>query len=274
MSKKSTGLFIFRRDLRTFDNTGFIEACSQCNTIYVCFIFTPEQIGASNSYRSQHAIQFMIESLESLNGDLGNKLMFFYGENSSVLKSLISALKLDAVFFNRDYSPYAVKRDEEIDELCAKMDVECTHFADYYLYEPGSIHNGTGGFYKKFTPFYNHVLHRPVEKIRKNPANTKLVAHTGELAHKLSGKEVRAMFYKNETPERMVRGGRELALKRLQDGLRSQGEYDETRDFLKNETTGLSAYIKFGCISIREVYYTFLKKYGLKFGLIRELIWR
>jgi len=274
MSKKSTGLFIFRRDLRTFDNHGFIEACSQCHTLYVCFIFTPEQITASNPYRSQNAIQFMIESLESLNQDLGNKLMFFYGENTSVLKSLIPVLKVDAVFFNRDYSPYAVKRDEEIDELCEKMGVECTHFADYYLYEPGSIHNGTGGFYKKFTPFYNHVLHRPVEKIRKTPAMDNLVAHTGDLAHKLSWKEVHVRFYKTPITERMVSGGREQALKRLKDGLRSQGEYDETRDFLKNETTGLSAYIKFGNISIREVYYTFLKKYGLKFGLIRELIWR
>ena len=282
MSKKSTGLFIFRRDLRTFDNHGFIEACSQCNTIYVCFIFTPEQIGGENPYRSQPAIQFMIESLESLNGDLGNKLMFFYGENTAVLKSLIPVLKLDSVFFNRDYSPYAVKRDEAIDELCEKMDVECTHFADYYLYEPGSVHNGTGGFYKKFTPFYNQVLHRPVEKIRKTPTMNNVATHGGDLSHKLSWKEVRAMFYKNEgadtttttTPARMVNGGREHALKRLKDGLRSQAEYDETRDFLKNETTGLSAYIKFGCISIREVYYTFLKKYGLNFGLIRELIWR
>ena len=276
MSKKSTGLFIFRRDLRTFDNHGFIEACSQCDKLYVCFIFTPEQIGYENPYRSQPAIKFMIESLESLNGDLGNKLMFFYGENIAVLKSLIPVLKLDSVFFNRDYSPYAVKRDEEIDELCEKMGISCSHFADYYLYEPGSVHNGTGGFYKKFTPFYKHVLHQPVKNIRKNIATTILAEYTGNLLPKLSWKEVRVMFYKNEgtATDRMVNGGREHAVKRLKDGLRSQVEYDETRNFLKNETTGLSAYIKFGCISIREVYYTFLKKYGLNFGLIRELIWR
>ena len=278
MSKKSTGLFIFRRDLRTFDNHGFIEACSRCDKLYVCFIFTPEQIGVDNPYRSQPAIQFMIESLDSLNQDLGNKLMFFYGTNAAVIKSLIPVLKLDVLFFNRDYSPYAVKRDEEIKKLCEKSGIDCVHFADYYLYEPGSVHNGTGGFYKKFTPFYNQVLHRPVEKIRKNPRIDVVVEYTaGELSHKLSTKEVRARFYNNDgatTTARMVHGGRELALKRLHAGVRSQSEYDETRDFLKNETTGLSAYIKFGCISIREVYYTFLKKYGLDFGLIRELIWR
>lgn len=273
MSNK-TGLFIFRRDLRTFDNHGFIEACSRCDKLYVCFIFTPEQVGTENPYRSQPAIQFMIESLESLNRELGNKLMFFYGTNAAILKSLIPVLKLDAIFFNRDYSPYAVKRDGEIEKLCEKMEIDCVHFADYYLYEPGSVRNGTGGFYKKFTPFYKHVLHLPVEKIRKNSNINNIVEYTGDLLHNLSAKEVRTRFYKNDVEERMVHGGRELALKRLKYGLRSQSEYDETRDFLKNETTGLSAYIKFGCVSIREVYYTFLKKYGLNFGLIRELIWR
>jgi deoxyribodipyrimidine photo-lyase len=271
MSK--TGLFIFRRDLRTFDNTGFIEACSQCRTLYVCFIFTPEQVSATNPYRSEPAIQFMIESLDSLKKDLGNKLMFFYGENIAVIKPLIPLLNLDAIFFNRDYSPYAVKRDAEIEKLCTANSVECKSFADYYLYEPGTIHNGTGGFYKKFTPFYRYVLHMPVEKIRKHGATTRVAEH-GELPHKLSWKDVQSRFYKTPSTERMVRGGRELALKRLQSGLRSQNDYDETRDFLKNETTGLSAYIKFGNISIREIYYTFLKKYGLNYGLIRELIWR
>jgi deoxyribodipyrimidine photo-lyase len=72
----------------------------------------------------------------------------------------------------------------------------------------------------------------------------------------------------------MVTGGRTNALQMLHRGLSTQVKYDETRDFLRNSTTGLSAAIKFGCISIREVYHTFFAKYGRTFGLIRELIWR
>jgi len=60
----------------------------------------------------------------------------------------------------------------------------------------------------------------------------------------------------------------------LRRGLTAQSHYDATRDFLRNSTTGLSAAIKFGCISIREIYHAFLAKYGRNFGLIRELIWR
>ena len=33
------GLFVFRRDLRLFDNVGLNQAWKQCNKLYVCFIF-------------------------------------------------------------------------------------------------------------------------------------------------------------------------------------------------------------------------------------------
>lgn len=181
---------------------------------------------------------------------------------------------MDAIFFNRDYSPYAVQRDREIEKLCEKQEVACETFSDYYLYEPGTIKNGTGGFYKKFTPFYRHVLHQPVENIQKKKGFNNVKDFNGTLHNKISWHDVQSRFYNNHEEGRMVSGGRKLALDRLKYGLKTQSNYDETRDFLKNETTGLSAYIKFGCISIREVYYVFLKKYNLNFGLIRELIWR
>ena len=46
------------------------------------------------------------------------------------------------------------------------------------------------------------------------------------------------------------------------------------RNILKCNTSILSAYIKFGCISIREVYHFFKDTFGLSSELIRQLIWR
>jgi deoxyribodipyrimidine photolyase len=56
-------LFIFRRDLRAIDNVGLNYAMANYTNILPVFIFTPEQIGDSNKYRSNNAIQFMVESL-------------------------------------------------------------------------------------------------------------------------------------------------------------------------------------------------------------------
>ena len=72
----------------------------------------------------------------------------------------------------------------------------------------------------------------------------------------------------------LVNGGIKLAKLRLLTAVKNQKNYDNTRDFFECKTTHLSAYIKFGCISIRDVYHAFKNKFGLEHGLIRELIWR
>jgi len=275
MSGEKTGLFIFRRDFRMADNRGLAAACAECARVYVSFIFTPEQIGSENRFRSQPAVDFMIESLESLSGEIGGKLAFFYGKNGNVIKKLIKSLQIDTVYFNRDYSPYAIARDDEIDRICqleSDRPVECLTAADYYLYEPGTIWTGSGRYFKKFTPFYDHVIHLPVSKIQKGGRWDKIVAMPTTTDGIFTMTQMKKRFYRGV--DKMIVGGREKALERLSAGLRRQVKYDETRDFLKNETTGLSAYIKFGCVSIREVYWAFMKKYGVDFGLVRELIWR
>ncbi len=62
-------IFIFRRDFRIKDNTAWNEMLNnnEISKIYPIFIFTPEQISSVNSYKSDNAVQFMIESLLELN---------------------------------------------------------------------------------------------------------------------------------------------------------------------------------------------------------------
>ena len=278
------GLFLFHRDLRIQDNIGFINACKQCSHLITCFIFTPEQVGKHNSYKSANSIAFMIESLDELAHTInfaGGELCLFYGKTNDILKDLVEMHKIDAIFFNRDYSPYAKARDKSVSDLCNRMSIECITSADYYLYEPGSIKTGGGGYYKKFTPFYDTVL--PINVPKPQKLTTKQLAGLSHCAHrsKISVNRAIELFVGSGEsarsapgPGRMAEGGRVNALAVLRKGLTTQTHYDATRDFLKNSTTGLSAAIKFGCISIREIYHAFLAKYGRNFGLIRELIWR
>ena len=120
MSTYQTGLFVFHRDLRVIDNQGLLYAQSKCSQLYTCFIFTPEQVSSENKYRSVHSIAFMLECLDELNKTIhaqGGKLLFFYGDSIEVLQSLIREAKIDCVFSNRDYTPYAVQRDNKIAQL-------------------------------------------------------------------------------------------------------------------------------------------------------------
>jgi deoxyribodipyrimidine photo-lyase len=51
-------------------------------------------------------------------------------------------------------------------------------------------------------------------------------------------------------------------------------DYDKMRDIMSYETTMLSAYHKFGCISVRETYWTVRDRLGRNHGLLRQLYWR
>ena len=106
-------IFIFRRDLRIYDNIGLNYAMTNLENIIPIFIFTPEQITDKNKFKSDNAIQFMIESLKDLDQDLkkyNSKLHIFQGENIKVLNKIIKEKDIDNIIFNMDYTPYAVKR--------------------------------------------------------------------------------------------------------------------------------------------------------------------
>ena len=90
------GLFIFRRDFRVVDNNGLNLINSKCKNVYTIFVFTPEQVGSGNHYKSNNAVQFMIESLEELSGEIkknGGHLYFFYGSNEKVISEIDEKLK-------------------------------------------------------------------------------------------------------------------------------------------------------------------------------------
>jgi deoxyribodipyrimidine photo-lyase len=267
MSKN--GLFIFRRDLRIIDNTCLNQMTNLCDKVYPIFIFTPEQVGSTNKFKSDNSVQFMIESLIDLNKATNGKLLCFYGHNVSIIKNLIKDLDINCIGFNVDYTPYASKRDSEIEKLCQQMNVELILYHDYYLHPPGTILNGTGNPYQKFTPYYNVASKKHVE----SPAHKKNIAFastTKILQGKINLGQAQSKFIKKFNDIILVHGGRQNALKQIISALKNTKSYTTTRDQLSLHTSELSAYIKFGCVSIREVY----KHFRSRTAFIRQLYWR
>ena len=146
------GVFIFRRDLRIHDNIGLLHAIHDCSELYPIFIFTPEQVG-KNKYKSEHAIQFMMESLKELKNDLkriGLTLSFFHGSQEEVIRAIIKSRNIDTVYFNMDYTPYAKSRDKKIKKVCNTYDTSCEIFYDYYLFSPYIILTNDQSAYIRF----------------------------------------------------------------------------------------------------------------------------
>ena len=265
------GLFIFRRDLRIVDNNGLQFLSELCNHIYTIFIFTPEQVGTGNKYKSDNAVQFMIESLENVASDIrkqDGQLHTFYGKNKKVIADCIKAWDIDVVAFNLDITPYAKERDHEIFEMCKQMNIFVATHHDYFLNPPGSIKNSTGGPYQKFTPYYETAskIKIPLPTRAKHFQFKKSDAH---VPNKISLLQAMGQFTK-VNPNILVHGGRVEALKILSAAVKNIKNYNAIHNDLSTNTSQLSASIKFGCISIREVY----KALHDVPGIIRQLYWR
>lgn len=272
-------VFIFRRDLRIDDNSGLIYALQNAEKVYPCFIFDPRQIlKARNDYFSNSCVQFMIESLEDLDGALKKKdsqLNYLYGEYPDIIEDLIKATQADLICVNEDFTKFSQMRDKQIEDSCRKMKCEFKSFEDLTLITKEEAMTGRehGQFHKKYSPFYRAVQHIHV----REPAQCKK-GNFAEDRIEIEGKIIedggKSFYDHNDLAE--LKGGRKEGLKILSNFKRLKN-YKEIRNSNVKHKGGsmLSPYNKFGCVSIREVYYT--AKFKLKDkaeAYIKQLFWR
>jgi deoxyribodipyrimidine photo-lyase len=262
-------LFIFRRSLRLDDNTGLYAALKQSKSVIPIFIFTPEQL-AKNSYKSDNCAQFMIESIRDLDANLkkkGSRLFVFWGKPYEVVEKFLCLNSIDAVFVNQDYTVYARKRDRRIIQVCNRCGVDFNSYEDLLLNPIQQILSAGGMPYQKYTPYLRKAAAKTIAKPKRNSFSnyvSKTKRYKGECKKNIDS------FYKKNSNV-YVHGGRENGLKILKQ-IQKFNNYDKNRNILTYQTTLLSVYIKFGCISIRECYHAF-KKVASK-DLIRQLFWR
>ncbi len=274
MSIYNLSLFIFTRDLRLVDNTSLNLALKNSKKVIPIFILNPSQLNEKeNSYKSDNCVQFMMECLDELNSDLkklGSKLFFFYGDTDTIIKKIIKHVELDAVFINRDYTPFAKKRQQDIEKLCKINELDFICEEDYMLTGSQEVTKGDGSTYLKFTPYY-----RAAQKIKKRGIDSKKYKNyiSKTTSFPFEYKKSIHGFYK-ENKNVWVRGGRTNGLKILAK-IKNYKNYNKDREFPSLlGTTSLSAYLKFNVVSIREVFEAFTSKLASSNHLITQLYWR
>lgn len=269
------GVFIFRRDLRIHDNKPLLDIFKKCSKILPIFIFDPYQVDdnkTNSNYRSVNSIQFMLDCLDNLNKELNNKLKIFYGKPLDILKKINKQKTIDVISFNDDFSYYSQKRDNEIKEWCKKEDIEIlTYEHDNVIVDYDKVLTNDGEVYKVFSSYYKKAV-----KMKANPVFNGKISKNIILSKSFSFdkklKDMRKKLIKKPN-NNLIKGGRDEANKILSKiGLFQY--YNTERDLLNCDTTRLSAYLKFGCVSIREVYKKFNQKLNKKNDLTKQLYWR
>jgi deoxyribodipyrimidine photo-lyase len=267
-------LFIFTRDLRLEDNTSLITALSTSEKVIPIFIFNPVQIDDDkNSYKSNNCVQFMIECLEELDEELRKKasrLFYFYGDNIKILSKIIKETSINAIYINQDYTPFAKKREKDIESICKKNKIAFFKFEDYSLCGISGVRKQDGGLYTVFTPFYRSGLKvKKQEPVNNNYKNYISKSFKLDCEYK---KNIHDFYEENKNI--LVSGGRKNALKILSN-IKNFKNYNKDREIPSiHGTTYLSAYLKFNVVSIREVYKKLTDTFNLTNKLITQMYWR
>lgn len=263
----ANSLFIFRRDLRLYDNSGLHAALSQSGRVLACFIFDPRQIDA-HPYQSRPGLQFMLEALQDLREQClarGCRLGLYQGQPEQLIGRLQQQHAIEAVFVNRDYTPFSRKRDADLQAFCQQRGLAFSSHADALLTEPEQALKSDGSAYQVFTAFYNRVRWYAVASPQELCGGEFM---DGESEAEALMASLRSSACKD------LPGGRQAALQKLH-ALAALRDYQQQRDVpALSATSDLSAYLKFGCCSVREAYHAALKQLGPEHPLLRQLYWR
>ena len=106
----------------------------------------------------KEAILDLSENLKKFEG----KLYLFQGTSEEVLTKIIQSVKINAVYTNRDYTPFSGLRDQALKKICYEHGIEFIQKNDLLLHEPEEIITGNGTPYSIFTPFFKRAGQMPV----------------------------------------------------------------------------------------------------------------
>jgi deoxyribodipyrimidine photo-lyase len=246
-----------RRDLRLHDHHALSMALKNGEETYITFIFDETILKKLNS-PTDRRITFIMDSLKEIEENLnkqGASLIVRYGDPKVEIPKLVDELKINGLYFNRDYEPSTKKRDEDITNILQKKGIDIFTFKDHVFYEKTEVLNGQREVYKVFTPYKNKWLEtfRSQECVVANyKCNLKKLGSIKNSNSLLKVDWFKIINFIETEP--ILKGGTTHALKRLENFKKYISNYKMARDIpALNQTSNLSAYIRMGNLSIRDM---------------------
>lgn len=263
LSMEKINIFWFRRDLRLEDNTGLYYALSQEKNVLPLFIFDRNILDKLED-KTDARVSFIHQQIQRLHEELkhqGSSILVKYGNPQDVWTKLIEEYEIENVYTNRDYEPYAKERDEVVKGILLQKNIQFLDFKDQVIFEKGEVVNGSGDFYKVFTPYSKVWL----EKFRKNPPQILNIEKSKNHFLSISPQPIPSLKEMGFEPSSIQVPPLEINKNLIR-------QYGKTRNFpAVNGTSRLGVHLRFGTISVRRLA---LEAATLNETYLNELIWR
>lgn len=247
----------FRRDLRLHDNTALAAAArDSAGAVIPVFIF--DETLLRGRFVGAARIRFLLESLAALAAALrkrGSTLTVCRGNPQQELLRLLATHHAGGVYWNRDYSPYAVARDTAIKQALHNAGYCARSFKDLVVWEMDEIVRNDGQPYQVYTPYARRWRQRLAETGVQVAAVPDLRPVDGMEAESIALPTLADLGL--TTTQQALPGGEQHAHDLLRAFTNVQqpysiASYKEVRNLLALPgTSRLSAHLRLGTISVR-----------------------
>lgn len=262
MNKQMIAIFWFRRDLRLHDNAGLYHALKSGLKVLPIFIFDKNILDKLED-KDDARITFIHEQLQHINEELQavkSSLLVKYGTPLEIWKEIINEYDVKEVYTNHDYEPYAKERDAKLLQFFESKDIAFKTFKDQCILEKGEVLKDDGKPYVVFTPYKRRWLDRLTPEDYQ-------AFETGKYFNNFLEQEEKTIISLTEMG--FIKSRLTFPDQTYQDVLKN---YGIDRDFpAKEATSRISVHLRFGTISIRELFRNALGKSEV---WLSELIWR
>jgi len=159
-------IFWFRKDLRLTDNIGLTEALKDSSEVIPVFIIEPAWINSpiTGSGMVAHLFANLRELSQQLQ-NLNSRLIIRFGEPSIELLKIARLVNAKNLYFNRNYEPLEVSRDEMVTSELKKTDLNVKSFKDLVIFEDEELVVNSSRGLVKLTRYKERWL----KKLRDNP---------------------------------------------------------------------------------------------------------
>ncbi len=266
----TVSLLLFNRDLRVHDHPA-LRAASGADRIVPLFVL--DEAILRSDFASANRLAFMLDSLRDLKESLrrlGAPLLVRRGDPVREALRLAGEAGATEIHASADYSGFARRREQRLAAACEEERLAFRLHPGVTIVPPGRLKPAGGDHFKVFSPY-----HRAWAGVELEPAHDpprRLKAPSGLSGVRLP--PLRELTAASPSPD-LAPGGEQEGRRRMRAFLRSSlSGYDGGRDDLAEDATSrLSAYLRFGCLSPRELSQRAREKRGGE-SFVRQLCWR
>lgn len=272
-----------RRDLRLNDNRALAAATDSSERTAIAFVFDTAILNALPD-RADTRVAFIHQSVKELDEALarhGSRLIVLHGDPLEEIPALAARLGVEEVHASHDDDPYALARDAAVAGRLKEQGRVLRTVKDCVVYERREVLSQAGEPLKVYTPYMKAWKARFQEQdiAASDPDLTRLWPKDDLAGEKTGPIPLEDMGFVPAEP--WLPAGERAGMLRLEEAAAKIGAYHELRDFpALDATSGLSAHLRFGTISIRSAFRTALSLGRLGEGpkgaekWLNELIWR